>query len=54
MAAGFHLADLFEIVAAAVPDRVALICGDDVLTYAELDARTAAIAAARSSPPLRL
>jgi fatty-acyl-CoA synthase len=46
MAAGFHLADLFEIVAAAVPDRVALICGDDVLSYAELDARTAAIAAA--------
>src|SRR5262245_44830827 len=35
----FNLADLFESVVDAVPDRVALVCGDRRLTYAELDAR---------------
>jgi 3-oxocholest-4-en-26-oate---CoA ligase len=35
----FQLADLFEIVADAVPDRPALIAGDVRLTYGELDAR---------------
>ncbi len=35
----FNLADLFELVADKVPDRLALIAGDHRLTYAELDAR---------------
>jgi len=35
----FNLADLFEIVADTVPDRVALIAGDDRCTYADLDER---------------
>ncbi|GLZ03801.1 fatty-acyl-CoA synthase [Actinomadura sp. NBRC 104412] len=34
----FNHADLFEGVADAVGDRVALVCGDRRLTYAELDA----------------
>ncbi|MEZ5159332.1 MAG: AMP-binding protein [Marmoricola sp.] len=34
----FNLADAFEAVAAAVPDRTAIIFGDQQLTYAELDA----------------
>ena len=36
----FNLADLFEIVAAEVPDRLALVAGDRRLTFAELDERT--------------
>ena len=35
----FNLADLFESVVDAVPGRLALVCGDRRLTYAELDAR---------------
>jgi acyl-CoA synthetase (AMP-forming)/AMP-acid ligase II len=35
----FNLADLFESVADAVPDREAVVCGDRRLTYAELDRR---------------
>jgi amino acid adenylation domain-containing protein len=35
----------FEQAAAAHPDRPALVFGDTVLTYGELDARTAAVAA---------
>jgi acyl-CoA synthetase (AMP-forming)/AMP-acid ligase II len=35
----FNFADLFESVVDAVPDRLALVCGDRRLTYAELDAR---------------
>src|SRR3712207_3875504 len=34
----FNHADLFEGVADAIGDRVALVCGDRRLTYAELDA----------------
>ncbi|MCU1487462.1 MAG: acyl-CoA synthetase (AMP-forming)/AMP-acid ligase [Actinomycetia bacterium] len=40
MARHFNLADLYELVAAEVPDRLALVAGDTRLTYAELDART--------------
>ena len=40
----FNLADLFEIVADTVPDRVALVAGDRRLTYAELDARANRVA----------
>ena len=35
----FNLADLFEIVADTVPDRLALVAGDARLTYAGLDGR---------------
>jgi len=35
----FNLADLYEIVADHVPDRVALVAGDRRATYAELDRR---------------
>ena len=34
-----NLADLFEIVAGRVPDRLALVAGDRRLTFAELDER---------------
>ncbi|MCC7393610.1 MAG: AMP-binding protein [Sphingomonadaceae bacterium] len=44
MANSFHLADLFESVAATAPDRLALICGDARLTYAALNARADALA----------
>ncbi|GAB2837644.1 acyl-CoA synthetase [Actinocorallia aurea] len=42
----FNLADLFEIVADAVPDNLALVAGDSRLTYRELDARANRAAAA--------
>jgi acyl-CoA synthetase (AMP-forming)/AMP-acid ligase II len=35
----YNIADLFEHAVDAVPDRVALIVGDEPRTYAELDAR---------------
>lgn len=35
----FNLADLFELVADTVPDRLALVAGERRLTYAELDRR---------------
>ena len=34
---GFNIADLFEHAVDAVPDRLALVCGDRRLTYAEMD-----------------
>ncbi len=42
--AGFNLADLFERVADAVPERVALVAGDDRRTYRELDDRATRLA----------
>jgi 3-oxocholest-4-en-26-oate---CoA ligase len=36
---GFNLADLFELVVDAVPEREALVAGSRRLTYADLDAR---------------
>ncbi|MEX2459177.1 MAG: AMP-binding protein, partial [Actinomycetota bacterium] len=36
----FNLADLFESVVDAIPDREALVCGDRRLTYRELDERS--------------
>jgi acyl-CoA synthetase (AMP-forming)/AMP-acid ligase II len=40
----FNLADLFEAVADAVPDREAIVFGDVRLTYRELDARSTRLA----------
>jgi acyl-CoA synthetase (AMP-forming)/AMP-acid ligase II len=40
----FNLADLFESVVDAVSGRTALVCGEQRLTYAELDARSNRIA----------
>jgi ABC-type branched-subunit amino acid transport system substrate-binding protein len=39
----YSLADLFESVADAIPDREALICGDRRLTYQQLDQRATRI-----------
>ena len=35
----FNLADLFEMVIDAVPEREASICGDKRITYAQLEER---------------
>lgn len=40
----FNLADLFEMVADAIPDREALVCGDRRLSYAALDERATRLA----------
>jgi acyl-CoA synthetase (AMP-forming)/AMP-acid ligase II len=40
----FNLADLFESVADAVPDREVVVCGDTRLTYAQLDERATRLA----------
>lgn len=40
----FHLAELFEAVAATVPDRLALVAGAQRLTYRELDERANRVA----------
>ncbi len=42
----FNLADLFEIVAQAVPERTAVVCGDRQLSYRELDERATRLASA--------
>ncbi len=42
--ATFNLADLFELVVNAVPDREALVAGDRRLTYRELDERSTRLA----------
>ncbi|MFD4636955.1 amino acid adenylation domain-containing protein [Lentzea sp. NPDC058436] len=41
---GLTLVDLFAEQVARVPDTVAVVCGDESLTFAELDARTDALA----------
>lgn len=46
MSAQFNLADMFEIVASQVPDRIALQADDLELTYAQLDERSDRIASA--------
>ena len=45
MATQFHLADLFETVAATVPDRLAIVSTTAQLTYGELNARCDRLAA---------
>jgi fatty-acyl-CoA synthase len=52
-ASQFHLADLFESVAAAVPERVAIEADDVTLTYADLDERSDRIAAALAQRGLK-
>ncbi|MEU5877176.1 acyl-CoA synthetase [Spirillospora sp. NPDC047279] len=44
MSRSFNLADLFEIVADAVPDKLALVAGKVRLTYRELDERATKVA----------
>jgi acyl-CoA synthetase (AMP-forming)/AMP-acid ligase II len=44
----FHLADLFESVADAVPDREAIVCAGERVTFAELDERATRLAHALS------
>lgn len=44
----FNLADLFESVADAVPDREAIVCADKRATFAELDERATRLAHALS------
>ncbi|MDJ0877739.1 MAG: AMP-binding protein, partial [Halieaceae bacterium] len=39
MSKAFNLADLFEMVADAVPERAALVCGEDRASYHELEQR---------------
>src|SRR3954453_10652079 len=36
----FNMADLFEHTADVIPDKVALICGDDQRTFGEIEARS--------------
>ena len=45
MAKQFHLADLFETVAATVPDRIAIRAASATLAYAELNDRADRLAA---------
>ena len=40
----FNIADLFESVADAIPDREALVCGSRRLTFRELDERASRLA----------
>jgi acyl-CoA synthetase (AMP-forming)/AMP-acid ligase II len=44
----FHLADLFESLADAVPNREAIVCADRRVSFAELDQRTTRLAHALS------
>ena len=41
----YNLADLFELVAAAVPEREALVCDGRSFTFSELDERANRLAA---------
>lgn len=45
----YQIADIFEAIADAVPDRIAIVCGDDRLTYAQLDERATRMAHALES-----
>ena len=44
MSQGFNLAELFETVAASVPEREAVVHGERRLTYADLEDRVARLA----------
>ena len=49
----FNLADLFEVVVDACPDRLALVAGDTRLTYRQLDERANRVAHAYLAAGLR-
>jgi acyl-CoA synthetase (AMP-forming)/AMP-acid ligase II len=49
----YNLADLFEHAVDAVPDRVALVCGDEQRTYGELDTRANRLAHHLASSGIR-
>lgn len=49
----FHLADLFEIVAARIPDRIALADEKGEMTYAQLNARASHLAAGLFSSEIK-
>jgi acyl-CoA synthetase (AMP-forming)/AMP-acid ligase II len=49
----FNIADLFESVADVVPGRVAVVCGDRRLTFAELDERSTRVANALRAQGVR-
>ncbi len=40
----FQLADIYEAMADAIPDRTALVCGEESLSYAQLDERATRLA----------
>ena len=44
-ARSFNYSDLLELVAGEVPDRPAMVCGDETLYYAEFGRRVARLAA---------
>ena len=46
MTRSFNLADLFEVVANAVPERTAFVCGAQRLSFRELDQRATRLASA--------
>ena len=39
MSLSFNIADLFELTVDTIPERMAIVCGDRRLTFADLDAR---------------
>jgi 3-oxocholest-4-en-26-oate---CoA ligase len=49
----FNIADLFESVADVVPERVAVVCGERRLTFAELDERATRVANALAAQGVR-
>ena len=49
----FNLADLFEVVAHTVPDRIAFVCGAQRLSYRALDERATRLASALQAQGLR-
>jgi len=49
----FNLADLFEVVAHTVPDRIAFVCGAQRLSYRTLDERATRLASALQAQGLR-
>lgn len=53
MARSFNFADLLALVAGEVPQRTALICGDERMSYAELASRVEHLAAALDHRGLR-
>jgi fatty-acyl-CoA synthase len=53
MTRSFNLADLFEVVAQAVPERIAFVCGAQSLSYRDLDLRATRLASALQAKGLR-